>query len=132
MANRSSPVLRVIPSPPAEFSPLTTTTSGAWRSRSPGIARASPARPGLPTTSATNSTFIRALPYPPSRSVPQVSGQEPGAPVISVQGLSKRFGDRLALRDVGFEARPGELLAVIGPNGAGKTTLLSILAGIRK
>jgi ABC-2 type transport system ATP-binding protein len=52
--------------------------------------------------------------------------------VISARGLSKRFGDRLALREVGFDARPGELLAVIGPNGAGKTTLLSILAGIRK
>jgi ABC-2 type transport system ATP-binding protein len=61
-----------------------------------------------------------------------VSGQEPtGAAVIEARGLTKRFGDRAALRDVSFSASPGELLAVIGPNGAGKTTLLSILAGIR-
>ena len=54
-----------------------------------------------------------------------------GAPAIEARGLSKSFGQRRALRDVGFEAAPGELLAVIGPNGAGKTTLLSILAGIQ-
>jgi ABC-2 type transport system ATP-binding protein len=46
--------------------------------------------------------------------------------------LSKSFDGQPALRDVGFAARPGELLAVIGPNGAGKTTLLSIVAGIRE
>jgi ABC-2 type transport system ATP-binding protein len=51
-------------------------------------------------------------------------------PALEVSGVFKRYGERVALRDVGFEAAPGELLAIIGPNGAGKTTLLSILAGI--
>jgi len=50
--------------------------------------------------------------------------------MVAADRLTKRFGDRVALRDVSFETRPGELLAVIGPNGAGKTTLLSILAGL--
>ena len=52
-----------------------------------------------------------------------------GEVVIEAHGVGKSFGERAALRGVGFEARRGELLAVIGPNGAGKTTLLSILAG---
>lgn len=54
------------------------------------------------------------------------------AAAIEVAGLDKSFGERWALRGVGFSAAPGELLAVIGPNGAGKTTLLSIAAGSLK
>lgn len=55
-----------------------------------------------------------------------------GTPVLEVDGLSKSFGERVALREVTLDVRAGELLAVLGPNGAGKTTLLSILAGITR
>jgi ABC-type multidrug transport system ATPase subunit len=49
-----------------------------------------------------------------------------GVPV-QVRGLSRRFGDTVALHEVSFEVGPGELYGVIGPDGAGKTTLFRIL-----
>jgi ABC-2 type transport system ATP-binding protein len=46
---------------------------------------------------------------------------------ISVDGLTKRFGDRLALDSVSFEVPAGEVFGFLGPNGAGKTTTVRIL-----
>jgi ABC-2 type transport system ATP-binding protein len=51
---------------------------------------------------------------------------------LGAEGVTKRFGERVALREVSFSAGTGERLAIIGPNGAGKTTLLSILSGIQE
>jgi ABC-2 type transport system ATP-binding protein len=56
-----------------------------------------------------------------------VTGTEAAA--LRADGVSKRYGDRMALREVSLTAVSGEMVAVIGPNGAGKTTLLQILAG---
>jgi ABC-2 type transport system ATP-binding protein len=53
-----------------------------------------------------------------------------GGPALTVDAVTRRFGDREALRGVSFSAAPGETLAIIGPNGAGKTTLLAILGGV--
>ena len=48
------------------------------------------------------------------------------SPVI-VEGLGKSFGDVVALRDVSFAVKPGELFGLLGPDGGGKTTLFRIL-----
>ncbi|HEY5024186.1 MAG TPA: ABC transporter ATP-binding protein [Acidimicrobiales bacterium] len=52
--------------------------------------------------------------------------------VVSVEHLSKRYGEIDAVNDVGFEVQQGEVFALLGPNGAGKTTTIEILEGFRK
>src|SRR5262249_14706658 len=52
--------------------------------------------------------------------------------VLRVDGLGVRVGERWLVREVTFEARGGEIVAVVGPNGAGKTTLLEAVAGLRR
>ena len=49
---------------------------------------------------------------------------------LVASGLSKSFGGLVAVRDVAFEARAGEVLSIIGPNGAGKTTVFNLLTGV--
>ena len=49
-------------------------------------------------------------------------------PVVSVENLVHRYGDRTALNGVSFDVRPAELFGLLGPNGSGKTTLFRILS----
>ena len=53
-----------------------------------------------------------------------------GAPALELEGLERRYGERVALSGVTVRLEPGRTLAVFGANGAGKTTLLRVLAGL--
>jgi ABC-type multidrug transport system ATPase subunit len=51
-------------------------------------------------------------------------------PLLEIRGLTKRYGEQVALADVTFAIGAGEVVGLIGPNGAGKTTLLETVAGL--
>jgi putative phosphonate transport system ATP-binding protein len=63
--------------------------------------------------------------------VPSGSNDDPNSaisPLLSVRGLSKRFGRRLAVQEASFDLWPGEVLAIVGESGSGKSTLLNIMS----
>ena len=54
------------------------------------------------------------------------------SPILKVEHLSMKFGGRVAIGDLSFDARRGEITALIGPNGAGKTTVFNCITGFYK
>ena len=61
-----------------------------------------------------------------SSETPVVPGAEP---MVRLVGVSKRFGDTVAVADAAFDQRRGEFLTILGPSGSGKTTVLRMIAG---
>ncbi|SER99267.1 ABC-2 type transport system ATP-binding protein [Pedococcus cremeus] len=49
---------------------------------------------------------------------------------LEASGLTRRFGDRVAIEDVSFHVAPGETYGLLGPNGAGKTTTIRVVCGL--
>lgn len=87
-----------------------------WR----GGERRSLTRTGIPTRPPT----IRPL-----RDAVVGAGSE-GKPVLSVRGLSKRFGSVVTASEIDIDVMPNQLHSFIGPNGAGKTTFFNMLTGL--
>lgn len=68
---------------------------------------------------------------PDARGVPAAPGHAPtAAPMLAVKGLTKRYGERVALDRLSFTLQRGSFVTLLGPNGAGKSTLFQVLTGL--
>ncbi len=56
-------------------------------------------------------------------------GRQPGPVVMELKHITLRFGGVVAIRDISFDIREGEIRAIIGPNGAGKSSMLNVISG---
>ena len=54
------------------------------------------------------------------------------ASLATLDGVTRRYGDTLAVDDVTLQIQPGQIVGMLGPNGAGKTTILSLIQGLRR
>ena len=73
---------------------------------------------------------LERLPRAPGKHVPPqpADGKTAGAE-LEISSLRKAFGGLVAVDDIGFAVKPGEIVGLIGPNGSGKTTVLNLISG---
>src|SRR5512134_3094353 len=82
-------------------------------------------------TKTTNTTFRRPVPL---RGMPELAATpsltRTDSEGLELAGLTKRFGEIVALNGLSLKARPGRVLGFLGPNGAGKTTAMRCIFGL--
>ncbi|MFO1335548.1 MAG: branched-chain amino acid ABC transporter ATP-binding protein/permease [Piscinibacter sp.] len=72
----------------------------------------------------------RAVDWADAEPLPHREQPPRGEVVLDVQGVSKQFGGLIAVNDVSFQVRAGQILGLIGPNGAGKSTTFNLVTGV--
>jgi branched-chain amino acid transport system permease protein len=82
------------------------------------------ARAGLQPAPRALAPLASAAPPPPH------AKPAPGSVVLRVEGARKTFGGLVAVNDVSFDVRAGEIVGLIGPNGAGKSTMFNLISGV--
>ncbi|MFT2751774.1 ATP-binding cassette domain-containing protein [Clavibacter sp. Sh2088] len=108
---------QVDPEPTPEPSPARAVTV-----RTDSLTSPRPSRPGLAGVGETALT-------------PSVRGERAAAPelgdaVLVIEGLTKRFDEKVAVDDIALTVRAGSFYGIVGPNGAGKTTTMSMVTGL--
>ncbi|OWQ90552.1 metal-dependent hydrolase [Roseateles aquatilis] len=90
---------------------------GLWPSLQQGLTRWWPSRP-------------RERDWAGAAALPARARPQAGSVLLKVDKLRKQFGGLVAVNDVSFELRAGEIMGLIGPNGAGKSTTFNLISGV--
>ncbi|MFZ5691156.1 MAG: ABC transporter permease subunit [Pseudomonadota bacterium] len=72
---------------------------------------------------------VQSAPAASAAELPNKLPPDSGAPLLRIEGLTKRFGGLVAVDNVSFDVRAGSITALIGPNGAGKSTTFNLITG---
>ncbi|WP_243844253.1 ABC transporter ATP-binding protein [Salinibacterium sp. ZJ454] len=121
-------VTPVAPPTPDQSDPTADSTAGPATAEAPAPTTTS-AAPAPKKAPAKRAPAKRAPVKPAPKRTPK-----PPTPVaevvLRIEGLSKRFGDTVAVNGINLEVRAGSFFGLVGPNGAGKTTTLSMVTGL--
>ncbi len=85
---------------------------------------------GLEDLGSIAVTEAALRPVRPVEPLPQRERPKAGEVVLDVQAIRKEFGGLVAVNDISFRVRAGEIMGLIGPNGAGKSTTFNLVTGV--